>query len=70
MAGEISGLNVRVNEKYQEALFIHCYAHKLNLVLSQSVRRINACKRFFSTLTGLSTFFLVPQNDLLTSIVF
>ena len=26
-------------------------------MLSQSVRRINACKRFFSTLTGLSTFF-------------
>ena len=44
MAGEITGVNVRVNEKYQEALFIHCYAHKLNLVLSQSVRRINACK--------------------------
>ena len=33
-------------------MFIHCYAHKLNLV-----RRMSSCKRFFSVLTGLSTFF-------------
>ena len=57
MSGEVSGVNIRVKEKYHEALFIHCYAHKLNLVLSQSVRRISSCKRFFSVLSGLSGFF-------------
>ena len=48
MSGDISGVNARIKEKYPEALFVHCYAHKLNLVLSQSVKKINACKRFFS----------------------
>ena len=57
MSGEISGVTVRIKEKYPEALFVHCYAHKLNLVLSQSFKKISACKRFFSILTGISAFF-------------
>ncbi len=57
MFGEVSGVNAKVREQYPEALFIHCYAHKLNLVLSQGVKRMNACKRFFSTPTGISAYF-------------
>ena len=34
MSGEISVVNVRIKEKYREALFVHCYAHKLNFVLT------------------------------------
>ena len=57
MSGENSGVNVRIKEEYLEALFVHCYAHKLNFVSLQSVKEISACKRFFSTLTGISAFF-------------
>lgn len=57
MAGHINGLQTRVRSICKEALFVHCYAHKLNLVLSQSVSHIKACHLFFITLSGISTFF-------------
>ena len=38
-------------------MFLHCYAHKLNLVLLQSAKYIPECKAFFKTLEGLSAFF-------------
>ena len=35
MAGVLSGVYIRVNEKYPKASFIHCYTSKFNLVPSQ-----------------------------------
>ncbi|XP_042235849.1 zinc finger MYM-type protein 1-like isoform X2 [Homarus americanus] len=57
MAGELNGLQSRVKGKYPTALFIHCFAHRLNLVLSQAMAKISKCKVFFMTLNGLSAFF-------------
>lgn len=57
MAGDINGLKTRVLEKYPRAIFTHCYAHVLNLVLQQSLSGIKECRLFFQTLTGLSAFF-------------
>lgn len=44
MAGVHNGLQQIIRAKYQSALFVHCYAHKLNLVLKQSVTGIKECK--------------------------
>jgi len=33
MSGHISGVQTRIREKYPEAIYFHCLAHKLNLVL-------------------------------------
>lgn len=57
MAGELGGLQAKVRETHPSALFVHCMAHRLNLVLQQSVSSIKECKVFFSTLTGLASFF-------------
>lgn len=38
-------------------MFVHCYANKLNFILKQSVDYIKECKIFFTTLSGLSSFF-------------
>ncbi|KAJ4426223.1 hypothetical protein ANN_27034 [Periplaneta americana] len=57
MAGQHSGLQVRVREKCPQAMFVHCHAHRLNLVQSQAVSYIKRCKIFFITLTGFGTFF-------------
>lgn len=57
MSGQHNGLQSLVRSKYENAIFVHCYAHKLNLVLKQSVEYIKDCKIFFSTLSGLSSFF-------------
>ncbi len=55
-----SGLNcvqARVKEVIPQALFVHCYAHTLNLVMSQGASKIKDCKIFFANLGGLSAFF-------------
>lgn len=57
MSGHLTGVQARIKELYPEALFVHCYAHVLNLVLSQRVNEIPECKIFFSTLNGIAAFF-------------
>lgn len=57
MSGQHNGLQALVRSKCKNAMFVHCYAHKLNLILKQSVDHIKECKIFFLTLSGLSSFF-------------
>ena len=57
MSGHVNGLQSKVLSAYPNAIFTHCYAHVLNLVLQQSVSVIKECKIFFQTLSGLSAFF-------------
>lgn len=57
MASSLNGVQAKIREKIPEAIFTHCYAHKLNLVLSQSARSIPECQVFFKTVEGLSSFF-------------
>ncbi|KAL4131731.1 hypothetical protein QTP88_009004 [Uroleucon formosanum] len=57
MSGQHNGLQALVRLKCKNAMFLHCYAHKLNLILKQSVDHIKECKVFFLTLSGLSSFF-------------
>ena len=57
MSGVKTGVQARMREKYEKAVYVHCWAHRLNLVL------VNACcdtphvLNFFSTLQSLHTFF-------------
>ena len=57
MSSELNGVQAKIKEKVPEAMFTHCYAHKLNLVLLHSAKCIPECKTFFKTLEGLSAFF-------------
>ncbi|CAH1100476.1 unnamed protein product [Psylliodes chrysocephalus] len=57
MAGHLGCLQAKVKEKFNHAIFVHCIAHRLNLVLSRSMDNIKDCKVFFSTLSGLASFF-------------
>lgn len=57
MAGELSGTQTRVRAEFPQARFIHCSAHKLNLVLSQSVNFIKNCRIFFLSISGIPSFF-------------
>ncbi|XP_060870883.1 zinc finger MYM-type protein 1-like [Metopolophium dirhodum] len=40
MSGSHNGLQTLIKQKYKNAMYIHCYAHKLDLVLKQSVSHI------------------------------
>ena len=57
MSGHLNGLQTKVVEAYPLAMFTHCYAHVLNLVLQQSLMHITECKVFFQTLNGVAAFF-------------
>ncbi len=57
MAGIVNGFQAQFKESVPEAIFIHCYTHKLNLVLFQDSNHISKCNIFFSTIGGISSFF-------------
>ena len=57
MAGERNGVQTKLKEKgFKYGDFIHCYAHKLNLVLSKSAENVNGVRIFFSHLRSFSKF--------------
>ena len=57
MSGKLNGVQAKEKDSAPDAIFIHCLAHKLNLVLIQAALHIPKCNIFFSTLEGLSSFF-------------
>ena len=57
MAGELNGLQAKIKQKAKHALFVHCHAHRLNLVLSQSCSSIAECRVFFDSIGGFPAFF-------------
>lgn len=57
MTGHNTGVRAHVNSVCPYALFINCYAHKLNLVLSQGTRAIQDAKLFFASLDSFQNFF-------------
>ena len=57
MSGQRGGLQELVKVKCPHALFIHCYAHKLNLVLAQGTSNIQESKLFFASLDCFHNFF-------------
>lgn len=57
MSGNSNGLQIKIKEVIPNAHYIHCFAHKLNLVLSQSVSKIKKCAGFFKSLQSFVSFF-------------
>ena len=56
MSGSISGLQARVKQVAPNALYVHCCAHNLNLVLIDSVHSCTKAVNFFGTLETLYSF--------------
>ncbi|XP_021446987.2 zinc finger MYM-type protein 1 [Oncorhynchus mykiss] len=65
MASDLNGLQAKVRAVAPSATFVHCYAHPLNSVLSQSVKSMPKTKVFFATLGGFATFFCKSTNRVL-----
>ena len=57
MASELNGVQSKIKEKVPDAMFTHCNAHKLNLVLLHSAKCMPVCRMFFKTAEGLGAFF-------------
>ena len=46
MSSELNRVQAEIKENVPEAMFLHCYAHKLNLVLFHSAKCVPECKAF------------------------
>lgn len=57
MKGEVGGVQARFREKHPEAVYVHCYAHELNLVLCHTCRAVPEADDFFETLGNVYSFF-------------
>lgn len=57
MSGEVRGVQARFRELHPEAIYVHCYAHELNLVLCYMCKAVPAASEFFELLENLYTTF-------------
>lgn len=64
MADQHRGAPALVKARCPHALFIHCCAHKLNLVLAQGTSTIHAAKLFFAGVDAFYTFFSRSRKSL------
>lgn len=56
MSGWATGVQARIRENAPNAVYIHCYAHRLNLVLVNTINNIIELHDFFSTVATLYNF--------------
>lgn len=57
MSGIYTGVQARIISKEKNALYIHCAAHNLNLVLQDAVSNITEISNFFDVVQSLYKFF-------------
>lgn len=56
MSGALNGVQKLIRDEAPKALYIHCYNHKLNLILVDCVKSIPKVKSFFDLLESLYIF--------------
>lgn len=63
MSGELNGLQSKIKSVVPSALFTHCAAHRLNLVLQQGTSGIPKVRIFFATMFSIPAFFINHRNE-------
>ena len=56
MAGKVSGVSARILERQPRALYVHCRAHNLNLVVCSSCKQVPEIRNLFDSLGALTWF--------------
>ena len=56
MSGDVSGVQARLREFHKSALYVHCYAHRLNLVIVDAAHHVQSAGEFFSVIEMLYVF--------------
>ena len=62
MSGNLTGVKTQIMNDHPNADYIHCMAHKLNLVLVQSCNKLASAKVFFDTMQSLYCIFSEPNS--------
>ncbi len=69
MASALNGLQAKVKAIAPSAMFVHCYAHRLNLVLSQGAKCLPECRIFFCiTLWVCHIFLKIHKEDVFSGV--
>uniref|UniRef100_A0A8C5ARY7 Zinc finger MYM-type protein 1-like n=1 Tax=Gadus morhua TaxID=8049 RepID=A0A8C5ARY7_GADMO len=70
MSGSVRGVQTRFREKHPEAIYVHCYAHELNLVLCHTCKAIPEASFFFDMLESLYSCFStsIKSHDQLVAV--
>lgn len=58
ISGVFSGVRQRVNKIFPHAIYVHCYAHRLNLCLIHTIQNIQVLVNFFDTVRSLYKFLM------------
>lgn len=56
MSGKLSGVQQRIREIVNSALYVHCYAHRLNLIAVDCCKSVLHAADFFAKLQNLYVF--------------
>lgn len=59
MSDAVRGVQAQFRVKHPEAVYVHCYAHELNLVLCHTCRAVPEAIDFLNTLESVYCFFSV-----------
>lgn len=62
MSGKHAGLQMKMRALHPHAIYIHCLAHKVNLVVVNSCTDIQSANVFFNTLEALYIHYSRPGN--------
>ena len=62
MSGSQNGVQAKVRERHSAAVYTHCMAHRLNLVLVESCKTTRHARVLFDVLESLYCFFSRPGN--------
>ena len=57
MSGTVGGVQAKFRENHPMAIYVHCYAHQLNLVLCCTCQAIPEARNLFDLLQNVYTFF-------------
>lgn len=56
MSGYLKGVQARLAQIYETAIFVHCFAHRLNLIVKKSVNN-DLAKRLYDEINDIANFF-------------
>ncbi|GBM54699.1 hypothetical protein AVEN_13048-1 [Araneus ventricosus] len=65
MSGQHAGFQAFIQYAYKNAQYVHCYAHKLSLILGQATSQNQQVRVFFSNLSDITNFSINLHRELL-----
>lgn len=62
ISGCFSGVQKKIRSIVPQAIYIHCYAHRLNLCLVQTLKSVISINDFFETVQGIYKLLMNSQS--------